>query len=121
MEHIWFISEFTQDCLLFILIAILCEKQSLKNGTEEYHESIRGGNSTVEGVPYGTVATYSCEHGLALMGSTTRTCQITGNWNETLPSCERKAMMKCIPRSAFNSKMCTICIYKQQNVRGCMS
>ena len=42
--------------------------------------------------PYdiGTTATHSCISGYSLMGTETRTCGTTGEWDLSEPSCERK-------------------------------
>ena len=36
---------------------------------------------------YNSVATYSCNNGYNLVGDTTRTCQASGSWSETAPTC----------------------------------
>ena len=42
---------------------------------------------------YGTIATFSCNDGFALVGSTARTCSgsgqsVKGVWNESIPYCK---------------------------------
>ena len=37
---------------------------------------------------FGQTATYSCNTGYTLVGDSTRTCQTTGNWSGSAPSCE---------------------------------
>jgi formylglycine-generating enzyme required for sulfatase activity len=48
------------------------------------------GNGTVatpDGTTLGATATYSCSSGFTLVGSRTRTCQGTGAWSGTAPTC----------------------------------
>ncbi|XP_065178736.1 uncharacterized protein LOC135809334 [Sycon ciliatum] len=46
-----------------------------------------GDTSASSGVA-GTVATYSCDFGYSLVGSASRTCMASGQWSNSLPSCE---------------------------------
>ena len=49
------------------------------------------------GTTVGQTATYSCNTGHNLVGSSTRTCQATGQWSGDAPICERK--LYCTQRS----------------------
>ena len=40
------------------------------------------------GTIFGQTATYSCNAGYNLMGNSTRTCQATGVWSGSAPTCE---------------------------------
>ena len=40
------------------------------------------------GTTVGQTATYSCNTGYNLVGDSTRTCQATGNWSGSAPTCE---------------------------------
>ena len=40
------------------------------------------------GTPFGQTATYSCNTGYNLVGDSTRTCQATGNWSGSEPTCQ---------------------------------
>ena len=40
------------------------------------------------GATYGQTATYSCNTGYNLVGSSIRTCQATGVWSGSAPSCQ---------------------------------
>ena len=40
------------------------------------------------GTTYGQTATYNCNTGYDLMGSSTRTCQSTRRWSESAPNCQ---------------------------------
>ena len=40
------------------------------------------------GTTYGQTATYSCNTGYNLVGNSTRTCQATGMWSGSVPTCQ---------------------------------
>ena len=40
------------------------------------------------GKTFGQNATYRCNTGYNLMGNSSRTCQATGNWSGSAPTCE---------------------------------
>ena len=40
------------------------------------------------GTPFGQTATYSCNTGYNLVGNSTRTCQASGNWSGSAPTCQ---------------------------------
>ena len=40
------------------------------------------------GTTVGQNATYSCNTGYNLVGDSTRTCQATGNWSGSVPTCQ---------------------------------
>ena len=40
------------------------------------------------GTTVGQTANYSCNTGYALVGDSTRTCQATGEWSESEPTCQ---------------------------------
>ena len=40
------------------------------------------------GTTFGQTATYSCNTGYNLVGDSTRTCQATGEWSGSAPTCE---------------------------------
>ena len=49
------------------------------------------GNGSVThtaGTTFGQTATYSCDTGYNLVGNSTRTCQATGNWSGSVPTCQ---------------------------------
>jgi hypothetical protein len=43
---------------------------------------------TPNGTTLGATATYSCNEGHNLVGGATRTCQVSGSWSGTMPSCQ---------------------------------
>ena len=48
---------------------------------------ISNGSVTLSKTTFGSIATYSCDVGFALQGSTERECEATGQWNGSEPSC----------------------------------
>lgn len=55
---------------------------------------------------YGSTATYSCDAGYALTGTSTRTCQATTAWSDTAPTCTL-IMTGCSPNPCANGGTCT--------------
>ena len=47
------------------------------------------------GTTLGTTATYSCNTGYSLQGSNSRTCQATGMWSGSPPTCQRMLLCMC--------------------------
>ena len=48
------------------------------------------GTVTITGTSTGSLATYKCNKGFKLNGSSTRVCLNTGEWSQEAPTCERK-------------------------------
>lgn len=48
---------------------------------------VNGRVSTSSGTGFGAVASYSCNAGFRLYGSSARTCQANGTWSGTAPTC----------------------------------
>jgi hypothetical protein len=46
------------------------------------------GSVSAPTITYGSTATYGCNAGFALVGSTTRTCQADGTWSGAIPTCQ---------------------------------
>ena len=44
-------------------------------------------NGQVDLTSFGQTATYSCNTGYNLVGDSTRTCEATGNWSGSAPTC----------------------------------
>ena len=55
------------------------------------------GQVSTNGTTFGETATYSCNAGYNLVGNSTRTCQATGNWSGSEPTCERMLLLSNIP------------------------
>ena len=47
-----------------------------------------GSVTLTTGTTLGQTATYSCNTGYGLVGDSTRTCQATGNWSGSEPTCQ---------------------------------
>ena len=45
------------------------------------------------GTTFGETAIYSCNTGYNLVGDNNRTCQATGEWSGSEPTCERKLLL----------------------------
>ena len=54
------------------------------------------GQVTNNETTFGETATYSCEPDFNLVGDSTRTCQATGEWSGSEPTCERMLLFKHI-------------------------
>ena len=48
------------------------------------------GSVSVSGVRVGSIATYKCDDGFLLVGTTTRECLSNGHWSGNAPICNRK-------------------------------
>ncbi len=62
---------------------VCSDLSSLNNG-----EPVSYNAGTVDSRPVSTVATYTCTSGYMLNGEATRTCQSTGVWDGSEPSCD---------------------------------
>ena len=51
------------------------------------------------GTTFGQTATYSCNTGYNLVGDSTRTCQATGNWSGSVPTCRGMYVINPFPPS----------------------
>ena len=70
-----------------------CLALNLPNGLASYDESpVTNGKYTVD-----TVVSFTCNYGYSLSGSTSRTCQTSGNWDEEMPTCNQsKKPIQCL-------------------------
>ena len=50
----------------------------------------QNGQVTLTATTFMSTATYSCNSGYNLSGSGTRTCQASGTWSDTAPTCDCK-------------------------------
>ena len=48
------------------------------------------GEVDLNGTTPDSVATYSCDMGFRLNGTSTRTCQMSAQWSGSAPTCDRK-------------------------------
>ena len=58
--------------------------------------------SHTTGTTFGQTATYSCNTGYNLVGDSTRTCQATGEWSGSEPTCERMLLTSVWCESPVN-------------------
>ena len=61
------------------------------------------GQVSTSGTTFGQTATYSCNTGYNLVGDNTRTCQATGNWSGSEPTCERMLLLSNLPIKYVNN------------------
>ena len=66
------------------LFVVTCASLSLSNGGVSYNKSPVNGRYPVD-----TRASFSCTRGYSLSGSSSRTCQTSGNWNQGIPTCNQ--------------------------------
>ena len=52
--------------------------------------------SHTAGTTFGQTATYSCNTGYNLVGDSTRTCQATGAWSGSAPTCQSMLLFSII-------------------------
>ena len=65
--------------------------------------------SRTAGTTFGQTANYTCDPGYNLVGDRTRTCQATGVWSESAPTCQGMLLLPCIQYVL----MCTV----ESNIR----
>ena len=58
------------------------------------------------GTTFGLNATYSCNTGYNLVGDSTRTCQATGEWSGSAPTCQGILLL-----SNITYQICTLAMY----------
>ena len=66
---------------------------------------VNGSVTHTSGTAFGGTATYSCNTGYNLVGDSTRTCQATGVWSGSAPTCQG-VLLK-------GNATCFICAYTQ--------
>ena len=54
---------------------------------------VNGSVDYAAGTMFGQTANYSCNTGYNLVGDSTRTCQATGNWSGSEPTCQGMALV----------------------------
>ena len=69
-------------CTLYILFQTAVDCNALTNPAN-------GQVSHTAGTTFGQTATYSCNTGYNLVGDSTRTCEATGMWSGSEPTCQR--------------------------------
>ena len=67
------------DVRIIILTAVDCDNLT---------DPANGQVDHTTGTTFGQTATYSCNTGYNLVGDSTRTCQATGEWSGSAPTCE---------------------------------
>ena len=96
--------------ILLILTAVDCGSLTDPGNGQVNHTS---------GTTFGENATYSCNTGYNLVGDSTRTCQATGNWSGSEPTCQ--GMYIVINGSLILSYIHNkpwICMYRVSHMHG---
>ena len=62
------------------------------------------------GITFGRTATYSCNTGYNLVGDSTRTCQATGEWSGSAPTCQGM-LVKDYFHMCIYTRNISICIW----------
>ena len=70
-------------------ISILLTVVDCGNLTNPTNGQVSTGRTT-----FGQTATYSCDPGYNLMGSTQHTCQATGVWSGSVPTCQGMLLLE---------------------------
>ena len=81
-RHVWYVN-FVYFFNLLLYIARPCA--TLSNPSN--------GRVTISSTSVGGTATYSCNSGYILAGSSRRTCQSGGTWSRSAPSCQCKLVL----------------------------
>ena len=61
------------------------------------------GQVSTTGTTFGQTATYSCNTGYNLVGDSTRTCQATGNWSGSAPTCQSMLLFSSVNYQAIST------------------
>ena len=67
-----------------------------------------GAVSTPKGTEFQDEAIYECEQGFELVGNSRRSCQSTGSWSGTAPTCKQIGMSLLKEKSERVDKNCQI-------------
>ena len=79
VTNLWFLTSFETLMGIHIHVAVNCG--TLTNPAN-------GRVSYTAGTTFGQTATYSCNTGYRLLGGHSRTCQATGRWSGSVPTCQ---------------------------------
>ena len=56
-------------------------------------DPVNGSVNHTSGTTFGQTATYSCNTGYNLVGDSIRTCQATGEWSGSAPTCKGMSLI----------------------------
>ena len=81
LQYLWYImnDELRLSYVFLSLTAVDCGNLT---------DPANGQVNHTAGTTYGQTATYICNTGYNLVGDSTRTCQATGNWSGSEPTCQ---------------------------------
>ena len=89
LDHYLFVTVST-TILLLTSTMLLVYASSIVSTVVDCEALTRPANGQVDtssGTTYNQVATYNCDTGYSLVGSSTRACQASGMWSSTEPVC----------------------------------
>ena len=66
-------------------------------------DPVNGSVNHTAGTTFGQTATYSCNTGYELVGNSIHTCQASGNWSGSVPTC-RGVLLKSDLKCAFTQE-----------------
>ena len=84
--------------ILYSFIAIDCGDLSAPSN----------GHISITATTFGSVATYSCDLGYTLDGSTSRICQSNGQWSGSQPSCSGEWSLLIIKQNMYHATFCIV-------------
>ena len=70
-------------CWIYILLGIDCEHPG----------NVTNGMVSFDGTYLDDIATYTCNFGYELVGSSQRVCQLNETWSNMVPTCDRKFLV----------------------------
>ena len=85
LNNLWFLHITATHAIFLILTVVDCGTLNNPTNGEVNHTA---------GTTFRQTAIYSCNTGYNLVGSSTRTCQVTGVWSGSAPTCERMLLLE---------------------------
>ena len=84
LQYLWNINDNMNDELQLSYVFLSLTVVDCGNLTDPANGQVKH----TSGTTFGENATYSCNTGYNLVGDMTRTCQATGNWSGSAPTCQ---------------------------------
>ena len=97
--------------LLIIIIIIIIIKIITAVNCGTLTTPTNGRVSYTAGTTFGRTATYSCYTGFTHVGASTRTCQATGVWSGSAPTCQGMLLLPSMCTTKANIYFCpSVCV-----------
>ena len=109
--QIWLVICNARYCRCMIPVCIFSFQTAVDCGTLT---NPANGQVTTTGTTFGQNATYSCNTGYNLVGSSTRTCQATESWSGSVPTCQSMLYIRLFwitgqaDTSELNDSFCSV-------------